>query len=109
LSGSMDWMFELLESVAGLKLALHDPAQPDLRIEPNLPASFRGQYSLRRILHKADGRGGFTAVPLNLTIAPVAAGEAVGVTLNGRPVARAEVADLAAHRRLDFCLRLGAK
>jgi len=49
LSGSMDWMFELLESIGGLKLALHDPAQPDLRIEPNLPSSFRGSYSLRRI------------------------------------------------------------
>jgi hypothetical protein len=108
LSGSMDWMFELLESFAGLKLALHDPTQPDLRIEPNLPASFRGQYSLRRILHKADGHGGFIAVPLNLTIAPVAAGEAVGVTLNGQPVARAEVADIAAHQRLDFYIRVAA-
>jgi hypothetical protein len=108
LSGSMDWMFELLELIAGLKMALHDPAQPDLRIEPNLPASFRGQYSLRRILHKADGRGGFVAVPMNVTIAPVATGETVGVTLNGQPVARAEVANVAAHRQLDFCIRLGA-
>ena len=107
LSGSMDWVFELLESVGGLKLALHDPAQPDLRFEPNLPASFRGRYVLTRILHKADGRGGFTAVPLNLTIAPVAPGEAAGGTLNGRPVERAEVADLAAHQHLDVCLRVG--
>jgi len=105
LSGSMDWMFELLESVAGLKLALQDPMRPDLRIEPNLPVSFRGQYSLRRILHKANGRGGFVAVPLNVTIAPVTAGEAVGAKLNGQPVARVEVADIAAHQRLDFCIR----
>ncbi len=106
LSGSMDWMFELLESIAGLKLALHDRALPDLRIEPNLPSSFGGGYRLRRVLHKTDGRGGFTAVPLNLTIAPVGAGEAAGVTLNGRSVARAEVADITAHRQLDFCLRI---
>jgi hypothetical protein len=63
---------------------------------------------LRRILHKVDGHGGFIAVPLNLTIAPVAAGEAVGVTLNGQPIARAEVADLAAHRQLDVCIRISA-
>ncbi len=105
LSGSMDWMFELLESVAGLKLALHDPTQPDLRIEPNLPASFRGQYTLRRILHKADGRGGFIAVPLNVTVASAAAGEKVGVTLNGQPLRQPEVVDIAAHRQLDICVR----
>lgn len=108
LSGSMDWMFDLLESVAGLKLALHDPKQPDLRVEPNLPSSFGGRYSLRRILHKADGRGGFRAVPLNLTIAPATAGGTVGATLNGQPVARAEVADIAAHRRLDLGLSIAA-
>lgn len=103
LSGSMDWMFDLLESIGGLKLALHDPTQPDLRIEPHLPASFRGHYSLRRILHKTDGQGGFAAVPLILTILPAAVGEAPGVTINGQPVVRAEVADLAAHQRLDVC------
>ena len=108
LSGSMDWMFDLLEMIAGLKLALHDPGQPDLRIEPGLPSSFGGRYCLRRILHKADGRGGFVAVPLNVTITPVAAGETAGVTLNGRPVTRAEVADIAAYRQLDFCLRIAA-
>ncbi len=108
LSGSMDWMFELLESIAGLKLALHDPAQPDLRIEPRLPDSFGGRYFLHRVLHKADGRGGFTAVPLDLTIVPVAAGDAAGATLNGRPIERPEVADVAAHRRLDLCVRLAA-
>jgi hypothetical protein len=108
MSGSMDWMFDLLESMGGLKLALHDPGQPDLRIEPNLPSSFRGRFSLSRVLHKADGHGGFVAVPLNLTIVPAAAGETTGVTLNGRPVARAEVADIGAHRRLDFCLRIAA-
>jgi len=108
LSGSMDWMFDLLEFMGGLKLALHDPAQPDLRIEPNLPSSFGGRFSLSRVLHKADGRGGFVAVPLNLTIVPLAAGQTAGVTLNGRPVPRAEVADIGAHRQLDFCLRIAA-
>lgn len=106
LSGSMDWMFDLLESIAGLKLALHDPAQPDVRIEPNLPAAFRGSYSLRRILHKADGRGGFIAVPLDLAILPTGPGEAPGVTINDRPAPRAEIADVAAHRRLEIRLRV---
>ncbi len=106
LSGSMDWMFELLESIAGLKLGLHDAGLPDLRIEPVLPAAFRGSYSLRRVLHKADGRGGFISVPLSLTIAPAAAGEAPGVTINGRPAARAEVLDLAAQPRLEIGIRL---
>ena len=80
----------------------------NLRIEPSLPGCFRGSFSIPRILHKADGRGGFIAVPLNLTIAPVAVGETVGVTLNGQPVARAEVADITAHGRLDFCLRVAS-
>jgi len=47
-------------------------------------------------------------VPLHLTIVRAAAGETTGVTLNGRPVARAEVADIGAHRQLDFCLRIAA-
>lgn len=106
LSGSMDWMFELLESIAGLRLALHDPRQPDLRLEPALPSSFGGHYTLRRILHKADGRGGFAAVPLNLTVVPIAAGETVGVTLNDQPIERPEVVDIAAYPRLDFRLRV---
>jgi hypothetical protein len=102
LSGSMDWMFELLETAAGLRLALHDPARPDLRVEPNLPPRFGGHFTLCRVLHKADGHGGFKAIPLSLTVAPVAPGEAPRITLNGRPVPRAEVTDLAVYDRIDL-------
>lgn len=105
LSGSMDWIFELLESAAGLRLNLHDQAQPDLCIAPNLPPQFQGRFSLRRILHKADGNGKFKAVPLCLEFASASPDEEGGITINGQPAAKAEVADLAAHSQITIQIR----
>jgi hypothetical protein len=53
LSGSTDWIVEIFHEVAGLRLALHDPSQPAVRVTPNLPATLNETLTFRRVIHAA--------------------------------------------------------
>ena len=103
LSGSTDWIVEVFQRIAGLELALHDPAAASVRVEPNLPAAAGGALTLRRVIHYALPGGGYRRIPLEIDIRPQVgrrAGEAAVVKINGRRAAKAEVADLKDIRRL---------
>ena len=105
LSGSVDWFVEILHRLAGLRLALHDPDKPAVRVEPNLPASLRDAFTLRRLIHVAQARGGYRVVPLEIAIRREGDGaslRATRVTINGRPAPKAEVATLDGVDRLTI-------
>jgi hypothetical protein len=97
LSGSVDWIVEVFHKVTGVSFALHDPSQPAIRVAPNLPAALDHQLTFRRIVHCATGAGTYRQVPLQIEITREGEGKkplGTAVTLNGQPVANAEVASL---------------
>jgi hypothetical protein len=97
LSGSVDWIVEVFHKVAGITFALHDPSQPAVRVEPNLPDALDHQLTLRRIVHCATGAGTYRQVPLQVEIAREGAGRTLlgkVITINGERREKAEVAKL---------------
>jgi len=105
LSGSVDWIVEVLQGIVGLQLALHDERVPSVRIEPNLPAEIRDALEFRRIVHYALPKGGYRQIPLTVCIARQGEGDTrreTRVKINGRQAAKAEVADLADVDRLSI-------
>jgi hypothetical protein len=99
LSGSTDWIVDIFESVAGLELNLHDRRQPAVRVNPRLPAALGGEVRLRRIIHDADGRGGFRRIPVEIVVRRAGGGKrgapaGRSVLINGQPADRAEVTSL---------------
>ena len=104
LSGSTDWIVEVLHRIAGLELALHDDAQPDVRVLPNLPKCFKKALRFQRVLHVAGAKGGYRLVPLDLQIRPARNG--ARVRINGKTVDKAEVASLDGMKRLRIELEV---
>ncbi len=97
LSGSVDWIVEVFHKVVGLSLTLHDPSQPAIRVEPNLPQALEHTLTFRRLVHVATGPGTYRMVPLQIQIEKQGVGKRLLeqiVTLNGQPQAKAEVATL---------------
>jgi len=95
LSGSVDWIVEVFHKIAGLQLALHDPDQPAVKIEPNLPAALDHTLTLRRVVHAATGPGLFRPIPLQLDIAREGQGKRLlekVITINGERKDKAEIA-----------------
>ncbi len=70
LSGSIDWIVDIFEKMAGLELGLHDARQPDLAIRPTLPRTLSGHMTYRRIIHCATGKGKFREIPLTVSLKP---------------------------------------
>ncbi|MCG3179759.1 MAG: hypothetical protein BIFFINMI_02102 [Phycisphaerae bacterium] len=98
LSGSIDWIVETYQRMAGVQLALHDERQPDLRIDPRLPAALDGAMTFQRIVHVATGPGRYRQVPLTVR---VRRGASAGVKINGRPAPAAEVQSLRGMKKVD--------
>lgn len=97
LSGSVDWIVEVFHKIAGLSLALHDPDQPAIRVEPNLPKALDHRLTFRRTVHVAAGPGAYRLVPLQIEIDRQGRGERLIeriVTVNGERREKAEVATL---------------
>jgi hypothetical protein len=67
LSGSVDWIIEFMQTLSGLRLALHDDTQPDIRINPILPDALQSQFTFKRIIHKKT-TDGYRSVPLTIRI-----------------------------------------
>jgi hypothetical protein len=97
MSGSTAWIIEFLQSIAGLELNLHDDALPALRFTPRLPKELGEALTLQRAIWVAQPGGQYKRIPLKLEIRP---GRGTHVTVNGKPVDKAEV------RSLDGCERL---
>jgi len=107
LSGSTDWIIEIFQAVAGLKLSLHDDAQPALKVTPQLAAEIGGALRLRRIIHVARPGGGYRRIPFELNISSEGTGNALRetrVTINGRRAEAAELWSLEGVQRVDMTI-----
>lgn len=105
LSGSVDWIVEVIHRVVGLSLNLHDPDQPAVSVEPNLPAALDHTLTFRRIVHVATGAGEFRKVPLQIAIRRQGKGKTVvgrEIKINGAPASKAEIASLDTLDRVDI-------
>ena len=109
LSGSVSWIIELFEGIAGIELNLHDPGLADLAVHPRLPPETKGALTLQRVLHQHLSSGGYRRIPLRLDIRKRGAGKRAGdpgITINGRAVEAAEVRDISKFNRLEIEIRL---
>lgn len=98
LSGSVDWIVEMFEKMAGVQLNLHNPDLPGIVVEPNLPAEFQDQFVYKRTIHVCTGTGQFRKIPLTVKIEK--APKKPFVRVNGRPVAKASIGDLSEFRQI---------
>jgi hypothetical protein len=94
LSGSVDWIVEFLQDLAGLRLSLHDDRFPAVSVAPHLPAAFEGEYCLERLLHVALPGGGYRKIPLRVDIRRAPRGAGTRYSINGRAVPRPELRSL---------------
>lgn len=103
LSGSVDWIVEIFHKIVGLRLALHDDRQPDVRVTPNLPAAVDHDLTFRRIIHRARETDGYDHIPLTIRIRKEGTGRHITdrrVTVNGEPRDLAQVDRVAGLDRL---------
>lgn len=105
LSGSMDWMIEIFQKIAGLELNLHDDAKPSVSVRPNLPEEIDETLTLKRIIHLARPEGGYRRIPLSIDIRKKGGGKQVTDTIikvNGSRQEKAEVWNLEDADQLNF-------
>ncbi|MDD4888688.1 MAG: hypothetical protein PHU85_02065 [Phycisphaerae bacterium] len=105
LSGQVDWIIEIYQKIAGLELNLHDPRRPAVAVNPTLPAEMKDAFTFRRVVHYATGPGQYRQIPVTIAIRREGKGARLVETrtsLNGKPVARAEVTDLSGVTKLEF-------
>ena len=104
LSGSVDWIVEVFQQLTGLSFALHDPNQPALRVEPELPAVLDHTLTFRRIIHAATGPGAYRQIPLQVKILREGKGKKLLekiVTVNGERRAKAEISKMDGIDKVD--------
>jgi hypothetical protein len=97
LSGSVDWIVEIFQAIAGVQLNLHDPERPAVSVTPNLPEQLQGKMTYRRLIHAARNGGGYDVIPLEVVIGRQGKGRTLKqwqVRINGQEAQRAEVASL---------------
>ncbi|MEN6358013.1 MAG: hypothetical protein ABFD83_13125 [Armatimonadota bacterium] len=97
LSGSTDWIIEVFQSIAGLRLNLHDPSVPDLTVSPNLPAMLKDNITFRRRLFIRTDNGEYTVMPFTLRVRREGDGDRLAssrILINGQEVDEAAVRDL---------------
>jgi len=101
LSGSIDWMIEILQKMAGVELAFHDDQLPDLLINPNFPDGFKGELTFKRLLFHAQPEGGFKKIPFSVTYQKAQTMDCPQIRINGKIAESASVWDVAEYDRLD--------
>ncbi len=94
LSGSTDWIVEILEIIAGLELNLHDSDQPDIRIRPCLPTAIKNHLEYRRLIHVSQGSGQYRVIPFTLKINGKEDKPLSAVMINNSPADKADVVSL---------------
>jgi hypothetical protein len=100
LSGSTDWIIEVFQSIAGVRLNLHDPSIPALSISPNLPALLKDSITFRRRLFVRTDNGEYAVIPFTLRVRREGDGGKLASTrihINGQEVDEAAVQDLHAY------------
>jgi hypothetical protein len=68
LTGSIDWLVEVFERVAGVSLSLQATNGPRIRIEPVLPGALGREYRYSRIVHVTSGPGIYRKIPLEIMV-----------------------------------------
>ena len=102
LSGSIVWMIEYFEKMAGLELDLASSKAPDLRIAPRMPDIAGKEMRYNRIIHYKNQK----QIPLALTIIR---GNKNEMSVNGKTQDAHSIADLSKFDRLDIKMELKAK
>ena len=105
LSGSVDWIVELFQKIAGVELALHDDRLPAVAIHPRLPSQFQENFTFRRIVHQALPKDGYRSIPLTVEFKRTGDGDSLKSTillLNGKPQEKMEVQSLSEYDQLHF-------
>jgi hypothetical protein len=103
LSGSVDWIIEFMQTLAGLRLALHDDTQPDIRIDPILPDALQSQLTFKRIIQKKTSSG-YHSVPLTIRIERQGDGNrltAEKTCINEKQVEERLIRDVSEYESLD--------
>ncbi|PCJ52018.1 MAG: hypothetical protein COA79_24885 [Planctomycetota bacterium] len=82
LSGSVDWIVNFFQNIAGIQLNLHTKELPDIIVSPNLPKDLKGELQYRRMIHVFE-KNKFRKVPI---IVDIKKGKKAGILLNGKNV-----------------------
>ena len=107
LSGSTDWIVEIFQAIAGLRLSLHSRQQPAVKVTPQLPAEIGETLTFRRIIHLALPAGGYRRIPFELNIRSVGTGKTLRkrlVSINGKAADKAEVWSLEGMQRVEMTI-----
>ena len=94
LSGSIDWIVELIQKVAGVKLALHDSTQPDLKIEPRLPKILKETLTFKRIIFCKKSGKAQARIPLTIELSRKPSLKNKLIKINGKQTEKAEITDV---------------
>ncbi|OGF54518.1 MAG: hypothetical protein A2452_05185 [Candidatus Firestonebacteria bacterium RIFOXYC2_FULL_39_67] len=100
LSGTVDWIVEFFQRVAGVKLALHDSKQPDLKIEPRLPKELKNTLTFKRIIHCKKSWKDFVKIPLTIEISRKPSLKNKLIKINGKRVEKAEIPDVSKMKKI---------
>ena len=93
LSGSIDWLVDIFQKMAGITLNIHNPAMPDLIVKPTLSNALKGEMTFKRIIHKSIGNGKYKTIPLTVEIKPCG-NSAPSVIINGKKQEEAQITSL---------------
>lgn len=104
LTGSMDWIIEIVHKFIGLQLNLHKADEPVIKVEPNLPLAFENNLTFKRLIYHYTANGSYREVPLCIKIKQADA-DGSAVLINGEPSDRAEIVDLGRYDRLEIVIR----
>ncbi len=107
LSGSTDWIVEVLQEIAGLQLNLHDDAQPAVKITPHLPKDVEETLTFRRPIHVAEAGGVFRSIVLTVEINREGSGAKLletRIRINGKRAEAAEIGSLEGVKKLDVAI-----
>ncbi|MCX7591306.1 MAG: hypothetical protein N2255_06725 [Kiritimatiellae bacterium] len=102
LSGSVDWLVEIFQRIAGITLNLHDSSLPAVVVKPCLPSALKNTLFFQRIIHMWNGEGAYRIIPLSVRIRPGRPHEKAKIKLNGREVHSASIACLGDVTKLEF-------
>lgn len=94
LSGSVDWIINFFQNVAGIQLNLHDSNQPSVSVNANLPEILKGELSYKRTIHLSVGANKFKKIPFHLEVSNRSSGKPT-YKINGKVVEKLEVNNLA--------------
>jgi hypothetical protein len=104
LSGSVDWIVNFFQNVAGIQLNLHDSNQAAVVVNANLPKILKGELSYKRTIHFFTGTNKYKKIPFHLEISNKSLAKP-SYKINGKSVEKLEVKDLSkvSEIKMEIC------